>query len=345
MLRIGIICPSAIAFNRFLPALKKINQIQYVGVACARASEWFGHAAQDGRDAVIESEREKAEKFSKYGGEVFDGYESMLSSGKIDAVYLPLPPALHYQWAQKALDNGLHVLLEKPSTTSLTDTAALVRKAKEKKLALYENYMFMHHAQIKAIRDVIESGQIGDVRLYRIDFGFPNRGSGDFRYVMALGGGALLDCGGYTLKYADFLLGGNAEIATAQLQYADGVDVDIAGSATLNGLNGQTAQISFGMDNDYRCSIDVWGSSGTLKSGRVLTAPDGYVPSYDIYKNGVVSHVEMKADDAFANSVSRFLTCVQDEGVRLKTYEELLRQETLVEQFKQKLFRSGEKSS
>ena len=117
-MRIGIICPSEIAFRRFLPALKK-TEIEYVGVAYATLNEWFGENVNDASITVIENERRKAETFKEtYGGKVFNGYENLLISGEIDAVYLPLPPALHHKWAKCALENGLHVLVEKPSTIS-----------------------------------------------------------------------------------------------------------------------------------------------------------------------------------------------------------------------------------
>ena len=332
-MRIGIICPSEIAFRRFLPALKKMD-FDYVGVAYATAEEWFGKDVNDASSAVIDNERKKAESFKEtYGGKVFNGYDALLTSGEIDAVYLPLPPALHYKWAKRALEKGLHVLVEKPSTASLADTEELVRLAKEKGRALHENYMFVFHSQIETINEVVRSGAIGEVRLFRIDFGFPDRGKNDFRYNKALGGGALLDCGGYTFKYANLLLGGNAEVKTANVLYTDKYDVEIAGSATLQNDKGQVAQVSFGMDNDYRCSVEIWGSLGTLRSGRILTAPEGFVPSYEISKNGKTERFEMQADDAFYKSLRHFESCIKNENDRKRNYAALLKQSSLVNAF------------
>ena len=333
-MRIGIICPSEIAFRRFLPALKKMD-FDYVGVAYATAEEWFGKDVNDASSAVIDNERKKAESFKEtYGGKVFNGYDTLLASGEIDAVYLPLPPALHYKWAKRALERGLHVLVEKPSTASLADTEELVRLAKEKGRALHENYMFVFHSQIETINEVVRSGAIGEVRLFRIDFGFPDRGKNDFRYNKALGGGALLDCGGYTFKYANLLLGGNAEVKTANVLYTDKYDVEIAGSATLQNDKGQVAQVSFGMDNDYRCSVEIWGSLGTLRSGRILTAPEGFTPSYEISRNGKTERFEMQADDAFYKSIRHFEKCIEDENNRKRNYAVVIKQASLVEKFK-----------
>lgn len=335
-IKIGVICPSEIAFRRFLPALKKNENFEYIGVAIANKQEWFGEKKDNIVDYLFDdirlSEEIKAQSFvENYGGKIFNSYEQMIVSKEVDAVYLPLPPALHFKWAKMALEHHLHVLVEKPSTTSLADTKELVELAKKNDLALHENYMFMYHSQIQVIDDVIKSGKIGEVRLYRVDFGFPNRGKQDFRYNKALGGGALLDCGGYTLKYANYLLGGNAKIQTSNLMHKKGYEVDIAGSATLVNKQGQVAQVSFGMDNDYRCSVEVWGSLGTLKSGRILTAPDGFEPSYEVSINGKTEGFKMSSDDAFCKSIQRFYECIIHTHKRFENYEILIKQEYLVE--------------
>lgn len=338
-MRIGIICPSEIAFRRFMPAVLKVEEIEYIGVAYATLSEWYGKdiKIQEGMEKVIESEREKAENFrNTYGGKVFEGYEAMLKSGEIDAVYIPLPPALHYAWAKLALDCGLHVFVEKPSTTRLADTEDLILVASQKGLALHENYMFAYHTQLETVKRVIEDGIIGKVRLFRIDFGFPKRPMGDFRYNKKLGGGALLDCGGYTLKYADMLLGGNAKIEAATVMNDEDFEVEIFGTAVLSDDSKKTVQVAFGMDNDYRCSINVWGSKGTLISNRILTAPEGFAPTYSIFVNGKEEVYTMEADDTFYKSIMHFVKCVKDEKVRTGNYEALRRQEQLVDEFMKK---------
>ena len=329
--RIGVICPSEIAFRRFMPAVLKSENAEYIGVAHASAKEWFGD--NEPNEALLLSEKKKAEGFCKeYGGKVFDSYESLLTSPELDAIYLPLPPALHYRWAKEALRNGKHIFLEKPSTTSFADTEDLISIAKEKNLAVHENYMFAFHKQIAEIQDIISSGKLGDVRLYRIAFGFPQRAKNDFRYNKALGGGALLDCGGYTIKLATMLLGETAKIAYSKLNYTDGFDVDIYGSAAMINSEGVTAQLSFGMDNSYKCELEVWGSKGFLRTGRILTAPDGFEPTAEITIGNETETVKLSADDTFGKSIEHFCKCVQDAKTREETYKTILKQAELVDE-------------
>ena len=339
MIKIGIICPSEIAFRRFLPALQKANdKIQFAAIGIASPEEWFGDLSVVSTDQIEEQqsrERAKAQTFiDQYGGEIVVGYGALVSCEDIDAVYIPLPPALHYKWAKLALEAGKHVFVEKPSTTCLKDTDSLIEIASQKQLALHENYMFVYHDQLKALDEVVKNGEIGDVRLYRISFGFPMRQLNDFRYNRKLGGGALLDAGGYCMKYANYLLGESAKVVTAQANDIDGFEVEMYGSATMVNDKGTVAQIAFGMDNDYKCDIEIWGSKGTITSGRILTAPAGFVPNYTIKKNQDYETRNLPADDAFLKSIERFVECLGNSEIRMEESDIMHHQEELVEQYK-----------
>jgi len=327
-IKIGVLCPSEIAFRRFMPAVKKLKDFEYIGIAAATEKEFSGADS----DEIKPSELEKATMYIEtHGGKLFKSYESLITSNDIDAIYIPLPPALHFKWAKKALENKKHVLLEKPFTTNLFDTEALIELAKSKNLAVHENYMFAFHSQIDWIKQKLEENVIGEIRLIRIDFGFPFRGANDFRYDKKLGGGALLDCGGYTVKLAGMFLGDSARITTSQLNSKDGFEVDIFGSATLVNNNGLTAQISFGMDNGYRCNLEIWGSTGTLFTGRILTAPEGFEPTVVIKNAEGKKTFTLPADDTFKKSIEFFRQCVDDTAIRAEHYKEIWRQSLNVE--------------
>ena len=341
MIRIGIICPSEIAFRRFLPALKLVDEFAFAGIGVASAEEWYGkdiaYEEETERERLIR-EKNKAQTFiDAWGsGRIIESYNNLISSDDIDAVYLPLPPALHFKWAKKALENGKHVFVEKPSTTDAADTDVLIKVAKSKHLALHENYMFVYHNQLQVLNEVVNSGEIGDVRLYRITFGFPRRAQNDFRYNKSLGGGALIDAGGYTIKYGSYLLGDTARITTAQANYIDDFDVDMYGTATMVNDKGTTAQLAFGMDNDYKCEIEIWGSKGTIISNRILTAPAGFEPEYIIKKNQEYETRKLPADDAFRKSIEFFGRCIVDDKIREQEYKLVSTEAGLLSDFKNK---------
>lgn len=330
MIRIGVLCPSDIAFRRFLPSLKKAADFQYVGVAVASPEEWFGDDL-----SKIAEEKEKADRFvDSYSGKIFYGYETMICSSEVDAIYIPLPPAMHFEWAKKALLNGKHVLLEKPFAANLKKTKQLLEIAEKNNLAVHEDYMFVYHSQLEAINEIVRSGEIGNVRLYRISFGFPRRDKNDFRYNKNMGGGALLDAGGYTIKMASTLLGPNCKMVTATVNYIPDFEVDMYGSATMVNEDGVVVQLAFGMDNDYKCDLEIWGSKGTLTATRVMTAPAGFVPSCIIKKNQAFETRELPADDAFLKSILCFEKSMKDKNARRENYQLIEQQAALVEEFK-----------
>ena len=315
MIKLAVLCPAEIAKRRFMPSLALCPSFSFLGVGAHR--------------------REKAEEFLReYPGRLFETYEDVLSCDEVDAVYIPLPPALHYEWAKKALEKGKHVLLEKPFAATLSDAEDLIRLAEEKNLALHENYMFVFHDQIREIHKLLSDGAIGDIRLMQMSFGFPMRPAGDFRYEKKLGGGAFLDAGGYCLKAAGLMLGETASVTAATVNYTPDFDVELDGSATVVNEEGLTAQLSFGMDNNYRCSLEVWGSKGTLSTNRFFTAPSGFSPSLLIERNGAREELQLPADDTFRKSIEYFQKCIEDPETRKESHHAIFKQAGLMEEFR-----------
>lgn len=334
MVRIGIVSPAEIAYRRFMPALKQVNSFCYIGVAIYSSYERYGKTDRlsETEYLKIQAEIQKGKKFVRqYGGILFYSYENLICSDMIDAVYIPLPPALHGKYTKMALEHGKHVMVEKPATISFHETDQLVKLARKKSLALCENYMFVYHDQIQKLKEIEQGGEIGDVRLYSLKFGFPMRPNGDFRYTKEMGGGALLDAGGYTLKLARMLLGDTTQVMCAVLNYEEGYDVDLYGSVTLVNSERKTVQAAFGMDNAYKCEIEIWGSLGMIKTERIFTAPPELQTTAIVKCNNQEKTIVLAADDAFGKSISRFYECISDQRECEKSYGELLDQARLVE--------------
>lgn len=324
MIRLGILGCADIAYRRFMPAVQQVKEVQVVAVS-------------------EEYDKSKLPLFCKeYGLETVDSFEELINRSDIDALYIPQPPALHYKWAKAALEAGKHVLVEKPSTISYDLTKELVDIAREKNLALHENYMFQYHSQIKEIQDLIREGIIGDVRLYKANFGFPMRAQNDFRYSKNLGGGALLDAGGYTAKLATLFLGKSVKVDTAQLNTIPGFEVDMYGSASLSNDLGEVCQIGFGMDCSYQCCLEVWGSKGRLFTNRIFTAPDGYEPILLIESQDGNREIKLKADSHFEHSIRMFVEEIDVAKAKADMYEEILLQARLVGDIHNKGSKEGE---
>lgn len=329
-IRIGILGASDIAYRRFLPALKKVSAFEFAGVAVADCHEWGDGYDKESYAPLLIKKMEKAQKFiESSGGKIFTGYEELLRSEEIDAVYVPLPPSLHYKWCRMALMSGKHVLAEKPCTTKLSDTADLIVLAKKSGLVINENYAFSMHRQIAKIKEIIDAGTIGELRLVRSAFGFPYRSAADFRYDKKMGGGALLDCGGYTLKAAQLFLEGSLKVAFSILHNTDRHDVDMYGSAVLTDENNTEAQIAFGMDNAYKCELEIWGSKAYLTAPRIFTPPAD-METQIIIKGQTEEVIKVMPDDQFAHAIEFFGDCIGNNAIRETAYNDILAQSRLV---------------
>lgn len=340
-LRIGVLSPADISSRRMIPAFIASDRCEYVGVAVATPEERVrafqsimkNNDYDPPRDSYERGRQKALAIKDEFGGRVFNGFMSMIESDDVDAVYIALPPYLHATWGKEVLRAGKHLLMEKPFTVSLEETYELVDMARDSGLAVIENFGFVYHPQMDKIREIIGSGTIGEVRLIRSNFGFPHRGEGDFRYKKELGGGAVLDCGCYTLKLASLLLGNDMEITGHEL-FAQDDGLDISGTVTAIGRSGVPAQLSFGMDQQYCCNLEVWGSEGCITSNRIYTAPAGYEMELSVTRGMDTEKIRVEGTDQFRLVAEQLVHLTEDADARTVLYNEILMQSELVESVK-----------
>lgn len=315
MLRFGILGGADIAFRMFVPALMDMD-----GACC---------------ELVASRQDERRKKFeNEFSVKTVESYEEVLDNPDIDIIYIPLPPALHYKWARKALEKGKHVFLEKPSTDSYRDSKELADLAERNGLVLWENYMFQYHSQLREIRNMLNSGIVGDIRMIRTNFGFPLRTGDDFRYNRQLGGGALLDAGGYVTKLATLLLGNTIQIKTACLHGMDGYNVDMYGHVVFENAQGMTVDAAFGMDCYYQCSLEVWGNKGKLFTNRIFTAPPGFEPKIQLETAVEKREIVLASDNHFKRSIEAFIKALSDIKIRQEMNRAIIKQAGLIQEIR-----------
>lgn len=281
--------------------------------------------------AIASRDAEKAEKLAKqFGIPHTDTYEGLTKRNDIDALYIPLPIALHKEWMLKGLENQKHILCEKSLTSHYSDTIEVIAFARSRQLLVMENFMFTYHSQHKYIKELVASGEIGEIRCFRSSFGFPPfKDSTNIRYQAALGGGALLDAGAYTVKAAQLFFGHRLKVATANLYIDQTRNIDLWGSASLQNEESIGIQLSFGFDNFYQCNYELWGSKGKIIAHRSFTAGPGYSPLVSIEHQGKKVELHLPSDNHFANILDAFSNAI-DIGTFEEYYAELSNQSRLL---------------
>ena len=131
-------------------------------------------------------------------------------------------------------------------------------------------------------------------------------------------------------------MGDSARVLTAHLGYVEGIDVDVFGSATLENDAGVAVQMAFGMDNSYKCELEIWGSKGCLMATRIFTAPADYSPEAFLTNDNKVERIWIANDNQFLNSITAFYAAVSDMNVAKQNYKTILQQGHLVDDFQKR---------
>ena len=228
-------------------------------IAAARGS--------DAADVVAVASRSEApaQAFAQLHGipRAHGSYEALLADPDVEAVYVPLPNAMHVDWTLQALRAGKHVLCEKPMDRRPERVAAAFDAAEAAGLVLSEAYMYRHNPQTAALGELLGAGAIGDVRLVRASFSFALAGDGDVRLDPALDGGALMDVGCYCVSAARLVAGGEPVSVSAEV-VSGPTGVDMRMAALLRFEGDVLATIDCGFDIPARDELEVAGSEGRV---------------------------------------------------------------------------------
>lgn len=224
----------------------------------------------------------------------YDSYESLVADPDVDIVYVSTPHPAHVENAILALENGCHVLIEKPITLNAAEAARIRDVAAEKGLLAMEAMWTRYLPHMVRIRELLAEGALGEIRVVTADH--TQKISDDPAHrlnALELGGGALLDLGIYPISFAWDILGAPASIQAAARLHATGADAEVATIFTYPGgqiattissshaAGPNTASI---IGTEARIDIDrVWYTPTSFR----LVAPDGTV--LESYESDVVS--------------------------------------------------------
>jgi predicted dehydrogenase len=149
-------------------------------------------------------------------------------AGRIDFVDITTPPAMHAEIAHAALDRGLHVLCEKPLTTTTDEARSLLDHARRARRVVYPCHNYKHAPVIKTVRRILDAGTIGDVSLVTLHTFRNTHAKGvsewrpDWRREHRFsGGGIAMDHGSHTFYLAFDWLGTFPTAVTARMSTLD----------------------------------------------------------------------------------------------------------------------------
>jgi D-xylose 1-dehydrogenase (NADP+, D-xylono-1,5-lactone-forming) len=245
-LRWGVLSTARIGRKAVAPAIARSRNGVLLAVASREAAAAAAMAAEVGAPRA-------------YGS-----YDELLADPEVDAVYVPLPNALHAAWTIRAAEAGKHVLCEKPLAMSSAECLAMDEAARTHGIVLMEAFMYRFHPRFERLLGGVRAGDLGPLRFVQASFTFMVSDPADIRLQRALGGGALMDVGCYAVNVARTLMGAEPEAADAVAVWTPGgVDEQLVG--TLRFPCGGVAQVACSLAAARSEDVLVVGERGTAR--------------------------------------------------------------------------------
>jgi xylose dehydrogenase (NAD/NADP) len=247
--------------ERLLPAIIEASNSELVAIASRRAG----------------AAKATLDKYAPCHPNVtcYDDMDALIADKNVDAIYCPMANNEHAAWALKAINAGKHVLIEKPMALTVADIDAIEAAAIKNNVKVMEGFMYRFHPQHARVKEIVESGLIGDVLSCKASYSFLMRPARMYRIASGVkeGGGAMWDIGPYaihSLRWAFCLNGGlepKSVIAHAKLNEAG---ADIVTSGVLDFGNDAEGRARFGhfdisFERSRKSEYEIIGTKGWVK--------------------------------------------------------------------------------
>lgn len=223
--------------------------------------------------AVASRDPERSQKLNPT--KVHATYEDLISDPGVDAVYISLANHLHLEWATKALNAGKHVLCEKPLATSHAEAKLMANAAKANDKLLVEAVWTRWHPRFERMVELVRQGDIGQLQNIDSAFTFTTTFTENYRLVLEMGGGSLLDVGPYQAHVWAAL---SSKASTLKIDSASanigptGIDLTTQVSATLDESVSISALTSF--EQEEKQSLVISGDVAKIEfpQGQAFTS-------------------------------------------------------------------------
>lgn len=283
----GILGTANIARERMIPAMLKANNTQVLAIASRNG--------------------DRANEFAKQFNipRAYGSYDELLKDKDIDAVYIPLPNHLHTEWTIKVANAKKHILCEKPAALNEKEVLEMIMTCKENNVLFMEAFAFRCHPKWLWLREVLDSGYIGDIKNVQARFAITIDNNHDIRLNPEMGGGSLYDLGSYCINSIRYIM--NDEpldvIAIPQLSET-GVDLSIG--VLMKFSKHRIAQFDCSFEGEYNQSIEITGSQGLINIKWPFRNP-----TMTIQKNGKIERNVYELQlDTYTAQIEHFNKCI-----------------------------------
>jgi NDP-hexose-3-ketoreductase len=291
LIRVGVLGYSGIAARKFIPALMQSRTATLTALGSRR--------------------HDKAALPALIQPPALMGYQELVSDPSIDLVYISLPNHLHEEWSIRALEQGRHVICEKPLALTADSVIKILEAAERHGRLLFENLMYLQHPQHAAVKSLIASGRIGRVLSLHVEFVFPGPAEGDFRLDPASGGGAFHDLNRYPLSAAlHFLSGRQHRFLKGTIKEREGLNIAMTAETISDEGERFSFEIAFGQP--YRSFYLITGERGTIRVERAFTTPAEMENRVEMYVDGKDESFSVSPCDHFLATIDHVCSLIRN---------------------------------
>ncbi|WP_436346478.1 Gfo/Idh/MocA family protein [Natronorubrum sp. FCH18a] len=288
----GVLSTAGIAQKAFLPAVEATDH------------DVTAIASRD-----LESARALADEYAI--DDCYDGYADLLERADVDALYVPLPNALHAEWTKRAADAGIDVLCEKPLAVDADEAREVVDYCADRDVTLMEGFMYRYHPRTERAIELARD-ELGDVRSATAAFKFPLFGRpGDIRLSEELVGGSLMDVGCYPVSLVRQFLG-EPERAYAHTDDSRGAGVDTELAGILEYDDGASARVASGFDTQAVQRYRVEAANGWIEVENAFNPPNGEPLELEYRIDGRRGVETFEPVDQYRLEVEAFVSSVEE---------------------------------
>ncbi len=260
---------------------------------------------------VASRDRARAEAYAQEWEipRAYGSYEELLADEEIEAVYISLPNNLHCEWSIRTLEAGKHVLCEKPMGKRAAEVEEAFDAAERAGRLLSEAFMYRHNPQARRLRDLLDEGAIGELRVVRACFSFTLLDPENIRLRADVEGGSLMDVGCYCVN-GSRLLAGEPELAFGQqLIGPTGTDWVFTGSLRCPG--DVFALFDCGTALPMRDELEAVGSEGSVFLDDPWHARE---PVIELRRHGEVERIELEPVDSYLLELENVSDAIRGEA-------------------------------
>ena len=204
----------------------------------------------------------------------YGSYEELIADPEIEAIYNPLPNHLHVPWTIRAAEAGKHVLCEKPIALSANEARLLLEVRARTGVQIGEAFMVRNHPQWLAVKELVASGRIGELRVVAGHFAYFRRDPDDVRSVPEWGGGGLMDVGCHPITMSRWLFGEEPEAVVGVVDRDPELRVDRITSGLMRFPSGGQATFTCAMPLAHYQRMQLHGTKGRIEIQIPFNAPN-----------------------------------------------------------------------